>query len=63
MTQREHQCRLDARRELETALEEGVRINRAAIEQLERRTDVLLERMRTTDRAIEAILGKLPRNK
>ncbi len=52
----EHQRKLDERFAVETALEEGVRMNRAANEQLERRTDELRERVTGLEKVVEEII-------
>ena len=59
MTQHEHQRLLDARRELETALEEGVRMNTAALQVLERRNLELLVRIEGAEKTLAAIIDRM----
>ncbi len=59
MGQREHQRKLDASRELETALEEGVRMNRAALQVLERRNLELLVRIEGAEKTLAAIIDRM----
>ena len=49
----EHQKQLDERRDVETALSEAVRMNQAAIKQLEARSEELMERLTGAEKVIE----------